>query len=242
MVLEWFEAVRLFGMVTHVGGIHMANMVTAERMAERMDDHGFAQQCRDWFEAASRSMEDKMWTGTHYYLYNEPSSQKSSDLVFGYQLDGQWMARFHGCRGTFPDNRVKTTLDTIRRTCGSLSEFGAINLATPDGGLPGNVGYGPTAFFIPENDILGATYMYEGERDYGLELIKRCQTALNIEWGYTWDQPNVIRGDSGQKTLGTHLTQNMLLWCVPAAALGQDVTEFCAPGGVVDRIIEGGRG
>ena len=59
-----------------------------------------------------------------------------------------------------------------------------------------------------------------------------------FEWGYTWDQPNVIRGDSGQKTLGTFLVQNMLLWIVPAAAEGKDLAAFSAPGGFVNRIIQ----
>ena len=77
-----------------------------------------------------------------------------------------------------------------------------------------------------------------GPREFGLELIRRCQYALNIEWGYTWDQPNVLRGDSGQKTLGTFLVQNMLLWIVPAAAEGKDLAGFCAPGGFVDRILQ----
>ena len=144
--------------------------------------------------------------------------------------------------GVVPDDRVKTTLETIERTCGSIARFGAANLANPDGSIAEGVGYGSTAFFIPENDILGATYMYEGQREYGLDLVRRCQVALNVEWGYTWDQPNVIRGDSGERTLGTMLTQNMLLWAVPPAYEGKDVAEFCAPGGLVDRIIQGGSG
>jgi len=39
-----------------------------------------------------------------------------------------------------------------------------------------------------------------------------------------------MSSDSGQKTLGTQLVQNRLLWIVPAAALGQDLGEFCARG------------
>jgi hypothetical protein len=63
------------------------------------------------------------------------------------------------------------------------------------------------------------------------------QRALNQKWGYTWDQPNVFRGDTGEKTLGSQLLQSMLLWIVPAAAQGKDVAGFCAPGGLVDRMI-----
>ena len=238
VLLEWFEAVQLYGMVTHVGGIHMAQLAMAERMANKMGDTVFARQCRAWLEAGSRSMEEKMWAGNYYLLYNEPRTGKKSDLVFGYQLDGQWMVKFHGLPGVFRADRVKATLETIQRLNASMTKYGASDVVTPQGNLAEGVGYGINTFFVPEVDILGATYMYEGEREFGLELIRRCQYALNIEWGYTWDQPNVIRGDSGQKTLGTFLVQNMLLWIVPAAAEGKDLAAFCAPGGFVDRILQ----
>ena len=66
VLLEWFEAVQLYGMVTHVGGIHLAQLAMAERMAKKMGDSAFASQCRAWLEAGSRSMEEKMWAGRHY--------------------------------------------------------------------------------------------------------------------------------------------------------------------------------
>lgn len=68
MLLEWFEAVALFGMVTHVGGIHLAQLMIAERMARKVGDTEFARQCREWLEAGSRSMEEKMWAGSYYLL------------------------------------------------------------------------------------------------------------------------------------------------------------------------------
>jgi hypothetical protein len=34
-----------------------------------------------------------------------------------------------------------------------------------------------------------------------------------------------------------HLVQNMLLWIVPAAVLGQDLGQFCATGGMIDGML-----
>jgi uncharacterized protein (DUF608 family) len=236
-MLEWWEAMNLYGMVTHIGGIHLAHLVMAERMAKAVGDEEFARQCRAWLEAGSRSMEEKMWAGTHYLLYNEPKTGRRSDLVFGYQLDGDWMAAFHGLPGVFRADRAAATLDTIRKVNAALTRFGAADVATPAGEISEGVGYGAITFFVPEIDILGCTYMYAGQREFGLELVRRCQVALNQAWGCTWDQPNVLRGDSGQKILGQHLVQNMLLWIVPAAAQGKDPAGFCAPGGLVARIL-----
>jgi uncharacterized protein (DUF608 family) len=241
-MLEWWEAMNLYGMVTHIGGIHFAQLVMAERMAKAVGDQDFADQCRAWLNAGSRSMEEKMWAGTHYLLYNEPKTGRRSDLVFGYQLDGDWMARFHGLPGVFRPDRVAVTLDTIRTLNAALTSYGAADVVTPAGEIAEGVGYGAITFFVPEIDILGCTYLYAGQREFGLELVRRCQVALNQAWGSTWDQPNVLRGDSGQKVLGQHLVQNMLLWIVPAAAQGKDLAGFCAPGGLVDRMISAARG
>jgi uncharacterized protein (DUF608 family) len=241
-MLEWWEAMNLYGMVAHIGGIHLAQLAMAERMAEKVGDTEFAQQCRAWREAGSRSMEEKMWAGTHYLLYNEPKTGRKSDLVFNCQLDGDWMAKFHGLPGVFRADRAKVTLDTVRRLNAALTKFGAADVATPAGEIAEGVGYGAVTFVVPEIDILGCTYMYAGQKEFGLELVWRCQAALNQAWGCTWDQPNVLRGDSGQKILGQHLVQNMLLWIVPAAVQGKDLAGFCAPGGLVDGMIAAARG
>ncbi|TFG88802.1 MAG: hypothetical protein E4H17_01780, partial [Gemmatimonadales bacterium] len=68
-MLEWFEAVKLYGMVTHIAGIHLAQLAMAERMAKRFGDAAFARRCRAWIEAASRSLEGKLWNGSSYLLY-----------------------------------------------------------------------------------------------------------------------------------------------------------------------------
>jgi len=46
-----------------------------------------------------------------------------------------------------------------------------------------------------------------------------------------------MRGDNGLEIFGSHYDQNLMLWAVPAAAEGKDLTAFCAPGGLVDRMI-----
>jgi uncharacterized protein (DUF608 family) len=235
--LEWFENMLWFGMTSHIGGIHLANLKMAQRMAERMGDKEFASQCRQWFQQGSQSMEDKMWAGEYYLAYNEPKTGKKSDSVFAYQLDGEWMARFHGLRDVFRPTRVKTTLATIKRTCIDPWPYGAVDFARPDGSLAEGVGYGPNAFFVPELYMLAMTYMYEGERELGLELARRCVYSLNINSLLTWNQPNLMRADTGALLFGSHYVQNMMLWALPVALQGKGISDFCAPGGLVDRII-----
>jgi hypothetical protein len=58
--------------------------------------------------------------------------------------------------------------------------------------------------------------------------------------GHGWDLPNMVRCDTGARHFGTDYFQNMMLWAVPAAIAGQDLTGPCQPGGLVDRVIRAG--
>jgi uncharacterized protein (DUF608 family) len=240
--LEWFESVLWFGMTSHVGGIHLANLKMMERMAVQMGDSAFAQQCRSWFDQGSKAMEDKMWAGSYYLAYFDEKLQKKSDDVFAYQLDGEWMARFHGAGSVFRADRIRPTLATIRRACIDPWNYGAVNLARPNGDLAENVGYGPNAFFVPEVYMLAMTYLYAGQQEAGLELARSCVESLNIHNLLTWNQPNLMRADNGDLLFGSHYDQNMMLWAVPAALQNQDIAAFCAQGGFIDRILRAASG
>jgi uncharacterized protein (DUF608 family) len=81
------------------------------------------------------------------------------------------------------------------------------------------------------------TYMYAGDREFGLELARRTVYSLNQGNLLTWNQPNLMRADTGDRLFGSHYVQNMMLWALPAALEGKDIAAFCAPGGLVDRTI-----
>ena len=65
-------------------------------------------------------------------------------------------------------------------------------------------------------------------RETGLELVRRCVHSLNTLNLLTWNQPNVVRADTGDMMMGSHYVQNMLLWAVPAALERKDIAKFCA--------------
>jgi uncharacterized protein (DUF608 family) len=244
--LEWFEACTWAGMAAHVGGIHLANLKQAEAMAEYLGDTAFAEKCREWFRLGSQSMENKMWADSYYLNYWEPATGKKSELVMANQLDGEWQMHLSGLPGVFQPERVKITLQTIRRTCIDLIPYGAVNFADLNGrpttsgeGGPG-WNYDPYAYFPPEVLMLGMLYMYEGEKEFGLELCRRPWENI-IKRGLPWDQPNIIKGDTGERVYGGDYYQNMMLWAVPVALKGQDLRSFCQPGGLVDKIIRAGK-
>jgi len=244
---EWFEAREpgWQGMTAHIGGLHLAQLRITERMAKEVGDDAFAQQCAEWIRAGAEAMEHDLWTGSYYLNYFDPSTGAKSDFVFGYQLDGEWVTDHHGLPSALPDERVKTVLDTITRCNVALTKYGAVNYANPDGTVirPAKEGvwdYGRFSYFPPEALMLAMNYMYEGQKTFGVELARRVWHNLVCLQGYTWDMPNIMRGDvdTGERTFGNDYYQDMMLWSLPAALAGQDVSGPTQPGGLVDRVLE----
>ena len=244
--MEWFEFGEWAGMTSHVGGLRLAQLRMVERMAEAMGDTGYAEQCRQWFADGSRAMEEEMWADGYYLNFYEKETGEKSDDVMGYQLDGEWAARYHGLPGVFRSDRVKETLETIKRCNIALTpEVGAANFARPDGSPldPESevAAYGQYAMFPPELLVLAMTYMYAGKEAFGLDLARRHWENLVIRQRHPWDLPNIVRGDTGKRVFGTDYYQNMMLWAMPAVIRGQDISESVTSGGLIDRVIEAGR-
>ncbi len=243
---EWFEAPDpgWLGMTAHIGGLHLAQLRITGRMAKLAGDEAFAQQCAEWIDAGARSMDERLWTGSYYRNFVEPESNRQSDLIFGYQLDGQWITDHHGLPSALPEDRVKTVLDTIRKGNVAVTRCGAVNYVSPDG-TPATVGgYGTYSYFPPEALMLAMTYMYNGQQEFGLELARRVWHNIVCTQGYTWDMPNIMRGDvdTGERTFGNDYYQDMMLWSLPAAVTGEDFGAPTRAGGVVYRVIRRARG
>jgi len=163
-------------------------------------------------------------------------------VLMGCQLDGDWIARFHGLPGVFRPDRVKITLDTIAKANADPKRcpYGMRVFAAADGSkAKGNFSYwGDAGTFSSEGFMLGMTYVYNGQRAFGEDVIRRTLDYVMVRNGYTWDFPLVWEVDSGKRVYGSDYYQNMMLWSVPAVLAGQDLSGPCKPGGLVDRILK----
>ena len=121
------------------------------------------------------------------------------------------------------------------------TQYGAVNFVQRDGTpAPTSVGYGPYGLFVAEVLMLGMTYLYHGEKEFGLELARRCWQNLVCRQRLTWDIPAILDGQTGAVFNGNDYYQAMMLWSLPAVLAGQNLSGPCQPGGLVDRIIEAG--
>ena len=245
---EWYEDRPYYGYVTHPGGYRMAHAEMMRRWAEKQGDAELVNELDAWIEAGAKAMEDYLWTGNYYRLYNEPETGRHMDPLFVPQLDGQLYARLDGLPGVFPQDHVEKVLDLIRKGAG-VSKLGippAYLNADATAWQPDDKQKYLTGTYTFEEFatyFLAETFMYEGHKDFGLDLLHRCLDAFSCKYAYTWDGANVFshEGDTGERSYGTDYYQNLCLWAVPAALAGEDVSGPSKPGGLVYRIIQAGK-
>lgn len=231
---EWWEHTPVYGMVAHLAGVRLAQLRFAQDMAEHVGDQQFAKQCEVWIKEAQALTEKHLWNDKtkSYAFYVYPEKEMRSDDIMSSQLDGQWMVDLHDLPPVFQQDRIQTALATIAETC--LVDMGLAGFAEPGKG-PDLERYGT---FPPEVLIVAMTYMYQGQRELGLEIARRCMDNMIRVQGLGWDMPNLIRCDTGARTYGADYYQNMILWGLPAALAGENLAGPCQKGGLVDEVIE----
>jgi uncharacterized protein (DUF608 family) len=245
--MEWFEHGQWAGMCAHLGGLHLAQVKIMRRMAEQVGDQPYVNRCNEWLAEGVSAMEDQLWTGSYYLNFYEKETGKRSDDVMAYQLDGEWVSKFHGLGHVFRPERIDIALSTIRRCNVALTpEVGAANFSRPDGkpleGASDIASYGVYAMFPAEVLLLAMTYVYAGQLAFGLDLARRHWETLVLRQGHGWDMPNIVRGDTGERVYGTDYYQSMMLWALPAALKGQDIRQACLPGSLVEQVLRAGNG
>ena len=80
-------------------------------------------------------------------------------------------------------------------------------------------------------------YMYEGQKDFGLKLSRNCMESIVCKNLYTWDMPNMIRGDTGAVTFGKDYYQMLMIWSLPSAVNNQNMAGPTGKNGLVTRMI-----
>jgi uncharacterized protein (DUF608 family) len=185
--------------------------------------------------------------------YYDPETGDKSDDIFSVQLDGEWVARLHGVEGVFQPDRIATTLETIKRTCVAATPLGTVHYTNPEGVAVAGGGALESVDDLwqswPATEItthapitLGLAYMYAGQVEFGLEVIRRLMHSMQCKQGMSWYGSNIVDSPSGKLTFGTEYTINTQVWAVLAAMEGQDLSAPAQPGGLVDRVVRAATG
>ncbi len=245
---DWFEDRSYYGYVADVGGFRLAAGEMLKELAEKMGDTEEVKKLDAMLKAGKEVMEKDLWKGDHYLVYYDPKTGKKLDAFFTPELDGPYYARFSGVPRVLPRENVKKMLAVIQDKISKNSKLGMPpNYSNPDGSLwTGNdTGY-LTGQYIYNNHLIiwiSVLAIYEGMREFGLDLLRKNLQISYCKWGYEWDGPNSMSGagDTGECNFGWDYWFNWSIWTAPAALVGQDAAQLSKPGGLVYRMIEAGR-
>jgi uncharacterized protein (DUF608 family) len=240
---ESYESTPFKGMTAHIASVRIYHLKMMGKIAAYIGDIDFATECRDWLAQVDQLLEEHLWTGTYYRQQEDPVTGDQSDVIMGYQLDGEGMALFDGiAEGAFPRDRVLATLNTLKEKC--IDRWGPRVWSDPEGG-PVNPsifdpGYWSTCGVHPAGSLmLAATFIYHGDRDFGLDIARRVMENIICRLRRTWDMPNLFRGDTGDGIYGNDYAQIMMDWLLPAALAGLDISTYAAaPNKLVKRIFQ----
>lgn len=232
---SWFyEGFPVKGASIFVATLWLSTLRLSSLMASEMGDDEFIGECESWYNRAARSVEELLWNQESgvYYLYHQPATDSHSEVILADQLVGEWICRFHGVENALPPHRVKQARETILAINAEGCEVGIRATMYPDR-HPYQGGY-VCAYSVITPAMLE---LYDGSPECGLGLVHRMWHHITCRKGWTWDHPSHFQSD-GERMVGHEYYHNTMLWALPAAVLKQDLTDFCAPGGFVDRILQ----
>ena len=246
--IEWFEDRSMYGYVTHPGGLRIAGAEMLKTWAQAIGDGDEVRRMDEFIAAGKDALQKYLWKSDHYLVYHDTTTGKELDAFYSPQLNGQYWGRFCGLPEVFPKQNVSRVLRTLRQKVCSLSKLGMPPIyALPDGSLwtADKTGYLTGEYVYTNHQVIwnALTFIYEGQKKFGLELLRKNLALSYLTWGYTWDGPNChsAGGDTGEVNYGWDYWFNWSIWNAPAALLSKDITALTQPGGLVHRVLEAGK-
>jgi uncharacterized protein (DUF608 family) len=230
------------GAAIHISGYWLATLRMAERMAEKMGDREFAEDCRSWIERGSRSVEEKLWNEAlgSYLLYHQPETGLKSDSVLSDQLFGECFARAHGLPRIFPEERTRQVLETIWSHNVRAARFGVRTAVTPDlGNVTGGL-YSDLQAPSYSSTVPSMLMVYSGDAARGLEVMRSTWHEMVVNGQMAWDMPACVTPE-GKAGYGLEYYHNTMLWMLPMAVLGEDLKGYAADTGFAGRVVQAAR-
>jgi len=246
---EWFEDRAMMGYVSHPGGLRLAAAEMVKDWARAMGDAETVKWLDVLIDAGKEALQKHLWKRDHYLVYNDIAAGKTLDAFFSPTLNGLFYARYSGVPAPFPEENVRTLLATLREKVCALSALGMPPIySNPDGTLwsTNATGYLTGQYIYTNHQVIwnALTFIYEGQREFGLDLLRRNLQLSYCTWGYLWDGTNCCSagGDTGEVNYGWDYWFNWSIWVAPAALARSDVAALARPNGLVHRILEAARG
>jgi non-lysosomal glucosylceramidase len=226
--LPWMEGIMcsydnfpMYGHAAYLLSQWASAMGMAAEAAKDLGDAAFESQCRAIGQQAVQAMEENLWNGSYYRLYNELGGPKGKDEgCLTDQLIGQWTAHLCGLGHLFRPERVRQALSEIVRR--SFNGQFLRNCSWPQH---------PEFFPVHETDwwvdqantpwtgvelAFASLLLYEGLYDEAMRIIEAVDTRYR-KAGLYWDH----------QEFGGHYYRPMSAWAILQGALGLSIRQGC---------------
>jgi len=202
--------IAFFGANTYVGGLYLASLKAASKMALLMKDTAFAKHCDSIFTSGSNRSVEKLWNGEYFVqdvdLTKHPLSQYASGCLSD-QMFGQTWAHLVDLGYIYPEDKVKTTLQSVWKYNWAPDVAAQTKMHKPeriyaDAGEPGLlIATWPKSKHMGEEGVryrdevwtgieyqVATNMIYEGMIDEGLSVVKAIHERYRPEKHNPWNE------------------------------------------------------
>jgi uncharacterized protein (DUF608 family) len=226
--------IAFYGANTYVGGLYLAAVKAAARMAREMNDTAFAAHCDSVADLGSQNTVRQLWNGEYFIqdvdLTKYPKYQYATGCLSD-QLFGQTWAHLDHLGYIYPASKVKTALQSIwkynwapdvgpqntlhkpERVYADPGEAGLLVCTWPKSRHPGEEGvrYRDEVWTGIEYQV-ATNMIYEGMTEEALSIIKGVHDRYSPEKHNPWNEIEC----------GDHYARAMASWGVLLALEGFD--------------------
>ncbi len=182
--------IEFYGPNSMMGTFYLGALLAGSKMAEAVGDRSAARTYQEIFEKGRKRFEELLWNGEYYVQKDEKINERKYQYGEGCLSDqvlGHWLAMVAGLGRFLPEDRLKSTLQSIykynfrtdfwdfanaQRSYALNDEKGLLLCSWPRGGRP------PLPFVYSDEVWTGIEYhiashlIYEGLLEEGLTIVK----------------------------------------------------------------------
>jgi uncharacterized protein (DUF608 family) len=241
---QFYDIWPWWGTSSYVAGIWLATLACGHALAVARGDQDFADECAQRLARAQQAYDAKLWTGSYYRLWSDPTNHAGqgthNDVLLANQLMAQWCVRVAGIDDVLPLAHITSALQSIARLNMAATAHGLVNGVTPDGQRYDSRDKRKTIFevqadeqndfakqiFVAENLCAAMTFLYHGDTHTGMLIAERIYTAITCISCTPWKQYCLIDADSGYPVWGEDYYSNMVVWAIPMAHAQQSLATY----------------
>ncbi|MCL4544437.1 MAG: GH116 family glycosyl hydrolase [Chloroflexi bacterium] len=239
---QFYDIWPWYGTSCYVAGIGLAALSSVAAMADQLGEEEQAAELRAEFARGADRFKQLLWNGRSYRLWADPANGRQSDVSLANQLMAEWCARVLGVPSPLPPEHARSAMEHVLALNARDDHAAIVNGVEPDGSphvSRHDVDPNDHAAqcFVGENLCAAMTMAYLGRQEAALTVAEHIYRSIAERHRTPWNWYCLIGGADGRPIWGLDYYSDMVIWALPMALAGQDITTFSTQGGLIDRLL-----